>query len=146
MTKEEITEEMHIFKKIVDPRDPLKIEHKLDEIIIISLLAVISGCDTWNDIEDYGIDKKEWLMTFLELPNGIPSHDTFNRVFSKIDSEEFNKCFIEWVDGIKKEKYREIIGIDGKTLRRSHSKKNGIRALHVVSAWASENRMVLGST
>ncbi len=144
MTKKDIEEEMKPFKKIKDPRDILRIEHKLEEIIIIALFAVIAGADTWDDIEDYGKDREEWLKTFLELTNGIPSHDTFNRVFSMINTEQFSKCFVEWTEEMRKEKYREVIGIDGKTIRRSRCKTTGVAALHVVSAWATENRLVLG--
>jgi len=105
---------------------------------------VICGANTWNDIAQYGQSKHDWLKTFLELPNGIPSHDTIRRVFIFVDPEEFRTAFIGWVDSIRPLLPETVIAVDGKTLRRSHDKTNGKSAIHMVSAWASDTNMVLG--
>ena len=121
-------------------------KHKLIDIITISICAVVCGADGWEDIEMYGIARKKWLEKFLELPNGIPSRDTFARVFSQINPEEFNKSFLSWVKGISKTTAGEIIAFDGKQSRNSGDEKNGRGAINTVSAWAASNRLVLGQT
>jgi predicted transposase YbfD/YdcC len=113
------------------------------DILVIALCATISGAEGFNDIELYGKSKEEWLRTFLALPNGIPSHDTFNRVFASLSPEEFSKCFIKWTASLA-EKLKGVVAIDGKTLRRSFSSSSKTTALHMVSAWSSENELVLG--
>jgi len=130
------------FGKIEDPRVERTKQHQLIDILIIAICAVICGAEGWGEIEQFGVEKREWLETFLELPNGIPSHDTFNRVFARINPEEFERCFFEWVSTLT-ETMKGVIAIDGKTLRRSHSSGTGKKALHMVSAWAAENRLVL---
>lgn len=130
------------FGKIADPRVERTKQHKLIDILIIAICAVICGAEGWGEIAQFGVEKQEWLETFLELPNGIPSHDTFNRVFARINPEEFERCFFEWV-GALTETIEGVIAIDGKTLRRSHDRGTGKKALHMVSAWAAENRLVL---
>lgn len=130
------------FGKIKDPRVERTRQHKLIDILIIAICAVICGAEGWGEIEQFGREKREWLTTFLELPNGIPSHDTFNRVFAHINPEEFERCFFEWVSAFT-ETIKGVIAIDGKTLRRSHEKGAEKKALHLVSAWAAENRLVL---
>lgn len=130
------------FGKIKDPRVERTKQHKLIDILIIAICAVICGAEGWGEIEQFGREKREWLTTLLELPNGIPSHDTFNRVFAHINPEEFERCFLEWVRALT-ETIKGVIAIDGKTLRRSHEKGAGKKALHLVSAWAAENRLVL---
>lgn len=132
-----------IFGQIKDPRRDVTKLHKLDDILLIGIMAVISGAQTWNEIEDYGVVKEEFLREFLELPYGIPSHDTFNRVLSSIDSQQFEACFIEWVTSLSKVTKGQVVAIDGKTVRgaKSHGKKSPV---HIVSAWANENNMVLG--
>lgn len=133
-----------IFEQIADNRRSLSKLHNLNDILVMSVIAVICGADSWNDIEEYCLAKEEWLSKFLKLTNGIPSHDTFNRVISAIDSEKFEKCFVEWVSGlITLFEQKEIINIDGKTIRgaKAHGKKSPI---HMVSAWACENNLVLG--
>jgi predicted transposase YbfD/YdcC len=132
------------FSKINDPRLDRQKLHKLIDIFAITVCAVICGANTWNEIEQYGQSKHDWLKTFLELPNGIPSHDTIRRVFIIIDPEEFRTAFIDWVDSIRPRLPETVIAVDGKTLRRSHDKTNGKSAIHVVSAWASDANMVLG--
>jgi predicted transposase YbfD/YdcC len=120
--------------------------HKLTDIITIALLAVIAGANGWEDIEEYGLNKQEWLETFLELPNGIPSPDTFRRVFERINPKEFEQCFREWVQSLVEKLGVEVVAIDGKTHRGSYDRGNQLKALHTVSAWASKNRLVLGQT
>lgn len=131
-----------IFGKIADPRIDRTKLHKLIDIIIIAICAVICGAEGWEEIEEFGKEKQEWLENMLELPNGIPSHDTISRVFSKINPQEFERCFLEWVRSVT-EKVSGVVAIDGKTLRRSHDGATGKKALHLVSAWAAENRLVL---
>ena len=130
------------FGEIEEPRREYSIQHKLIDIITISICAVISGADKWEEIEDYGHEKKEWLETILELPNGIPSHDTISRVFQLIDPRQFEKGFQKWISSITKLKKGEIVAIDGKTQRRSFD--NNKSAIHTISAWARENQIVLG--
>ena len=132
------------FSKINDPRLDRRKLHKLIDIFVITVCAVICGANTWNEIEQYGHSKHDWLKTFLEMPNGIPSHDTIRRVFMIIDPEEFRTAFINWVDSIRPLLPETVVAIDGKTLRRSHDKTNGKSAIHMVSAWASDTNMVLG--
>lgn len=129
---------------VTDYRKGNGTEHKLIDIMCIAILAVICGADHWTEVEKFGEAKKEWLRTFLELPFGIPSHDTFGRVFAAIDPKEFHNAFIEWVQSLSEIIRGQVIAIDGKTARRSKDKANGKAALHVVSAWANDNRMVLG--
>jgi predicted transposase YbfD/YdcC len=130
------------FRKIQDPRVDRTKLHKLMDIIIIAICAVICGAEGWGEIEQFGKEKQQWLENILELPNGIPSHDTIRRVFSKINPQEFEQCFFDWVSGLT-ETISGVVAIDGKTLRRSHDKAAGKKALHMVSAWAAENRLVL---
>jgi predicted transposase YbfD/YdcC len=130
------------FGIIQDPRIDRTKLHKLIDIIIIAVCAVICGAESWEEMEEFGKEKQEWLQTLLELPNGIPSHDTINRVFSQLDPQEFEAGFFAWVRSLTG-KIRGVVAVDGKTLRRSYDKASGKRALHVVSAWAAENRLVL---
>lgn len=132
------------FSCLEDERIIGRTDHKLIDIIIITICAVICGSDEWTEIEAYGKAKKEWLKTFLELPNGIPSHDTFGRVFSIIQPDKFSDCFINWVNSVFIKTEGQVIAIDGKTLRRSHNRSKNKSAIHMVSAWASENKIVLG--
>jgi hypothetical protein len=133
------------FGSITDPRVERSKKHKLIDIITITICGVICGADSWVDIALFGDSRKEWLEGFLELPNGIPSHDTFGDVFSRIDPEQFRGCFIEWVRAIEK-LTRGLVSIDGKTARRSHDSLSGKEAIHMVSAWSSANGLVLGQT
>jgi predicted transposase YbfD/YdcC len=116
------------------------------DIIVITLCAVICGADNWVEIEEFGKAKEEWFRRFLKLPHGIPSHDTFGRVFSLLDPEQFSACFMNWVRSVSELAHGEVVAIDGKTLRGCHDRANGRAPLHMVSAWATENRMVLGQT
>lgn len=133
---------MEHFSVVSDPRILLKTSHKLNEIITITLCAVIAGADDWVEIADFGNAKEEWFRTFMELPAGIPSHDTFGRVFSLINPREFEKSFAEWIQTVTCKP--GIVAIDGKTLRRSHDHANEQSAIHMVNAWAVEHGLVLG--
>jgi predicted transposase YbfD/YdcC len=132
------------FAKMSDPRVERTKRHKLIDIITIAICAVICGADTWVDIEVYGQAKHEWLKHFLELPNGIPSHDTFSRVFSRLAPEQFQNCFLNWVKSISQLIAGEVVAIDGKTLRHSYDDDSNKKAIQMVSAWATEQRLVLG--
>lgn len=117
--------------------------HQLNDILAIAILATICGADNWIEMEEFAVSKEEWLRMFLQLPNGIPSHDTFSRVFAGLDAEGFERCFIKWVKSIRLPG-RDVIAIDGKTSCASHNKHKGIHALHMVSAWAVDNKLCLG--
>ncbi len=136
---------LKFFSQIQDPRvDNANKKHLLIDIIAITVCAVICGCGTWEEIADYGEEKETWLKSFLKLPNGIPSHDTFRRVFMILSPKEFNRCFLEWTSFFRKEHKGEVIAVDGKTVRGSADQSLGQRAIHMVSAWATENGIVLG--
>jgi predicted transposase YbfD/YdcC len=132
------------FAGLSDPRVERSRRHKLLDIIVIAICGVICGADGWTDIEAFGEAKVGWLRTFLELPNGIPSHDTFGRVFARLEPREFERCFMNWVSTISDLLQGQVVAIDGKCLRRSHDGQRGQQALTVVSAWATENHLVLG--
>jgi predicted transposase YbfD/YdcC len=136
------------FADLRDPRVERTREHLLEEILLITIAAVLSGANGWNEIEDYAHSKHAWFKSFLTLPSGIPSHDTFNRVFSALDPEELEKGFVAWVSSIAKLTAGEVVAIDGKTLRGASepSKKGPDKKaiVHMVSAWANTNCLVLG--
>jgi predicted transposase YbfD/YdcC len=131
------------FSSLTDPRVARTREHHLDDILFISIAAIICGAESWNDMELFGKSKEDWLRGFLELPNGIPSHDTFNRLFAALDPSELETCFVEWTRSVAELCDSEVIAIDGKSMRGSRDAGNK-RIVHMVSAWASENHMVLG--
>lgn len=128
---------------ITDPRGA-NIEHQLFDILVIAILGTICGADGWVAIEQYGYRKLNWLSEYLILPKGIPSHDTFGRVFAQIDPQEFQACFMKWVKALNKITQGQVVGIDGKQMRGSHDKTKGKRAIYMVSAWAETNHLVLG--
>lgn len=132
------------FSSLKDPRTGRMVDHYLIEILIIAICAVICGADDWVAIEQFGQAKEKWFRTFLHLPNGIASHDTFRRVFAQLEPEAFQACFVSWMRGIAQLSQGEIVSIDGKCLRRSHDRGSGKAAIYMVSAWASTNRLVLG--
>src|SRR5436853_3554615 len=132
------------FERVSDPRIERTKRHKLIDIITIALCGTICGGDNWVEIVAWGVAKESWLRTFLELPNGIPSHDTFSDVFGRINPDEFRRCFIEWVEAVYVLTGGQVIAIDGKTLCGSVDKLTGKGAIHMVSAWASQTRLVLG--
>lgn len=131
------------FGRVEDPRLDRKKQHSLLDIMAIAICAAIAGADSWTEIADFGHAKQDWLRTFLKLPNGIPSHDTFGRVFSLLDPDQFEEAFREWVKAIQG-RVRGLVAIDGKTARRSHDHGTGKKAIHVVSAWARESSLALG--
>jgi len=132
------------FGKLEDPRIDRTKLHLLSDILTIAICAVICDADGWVDVENYGVSKHTWLATFLPLPNGIPSHDTFGRVFARIDPQQFQACFIRWMRDIYRVTNGEVVPIDGKTLRHSFDTELGLSPIHMVSAWATSNRLVLG--
>jgi predicted transposase YbfD/YdcC len=132
------------FADLPDPRIDRTKRHGLLDIVTIALCAVICGADSWVDVELFGHAKEAWLRTFLALPNGIPSHDTFGRVFARLDPHRFEQCFLRWVQTVVTPTAGEVIAVDGKVLRRSHDHRAGKAALDLVSAWADTNRLVLG--
>jgi predicted transposase YbfD/YdcC len=132
------------FADLEDPRIDRTKLHKLFDIITDAICAVICGADSWVEIEEFGNAKIDWFRTFLELANGIPSHDTFGRVFALLDPDQFRSGFVSWIQAISRITEGEIVAFDGKTLRRSHDNSLGKAAIHMVSAWASSNRLVLG--
>ena len=132
------------FAALPDPRVERTKEHQLLDIMTIALCAIICGADSWVDVETFGREKRAWLGTFLALPSGIPSHDTFGRVFARLDPEAFGHCFLAWVRAVAPETAGQVVALDGKTVRRSHDRANGKAALHLVSAWASASGLVLG--
>ncbi len=131
------------FNNIQDPRHHNK-RHNLIDVIFVAICAVVAGADTYEQIENFGKKRKRWLDKFLELPHGIPSHDTFGRIFEKMIPNEFQNSFMRWIESVADITKGQVIAIDGKTLRRSHDKSNDKKAIHMISAWASENQVVLG--
>ena len=134
----------HHFADLTDPRIDRSRLHELLDIVAIAICAVVAGADSWDDIEDFGNAKIAWLGTFLELPNGIPSHDTFRRLFERLDPAEFQKGFLGWIGALHEATERQVIAIDGKSLRRSFDRARGKSALHLVHAWATANHLLLG--
>jgi len=132
------------FETLTDPRRDHTKEHQLLDIIAITLCAVICGADDWVNVATFGRVKERWLRTFLALPGGIPSHDTFGRVFARLDPDEFRRCFLSWARAVVGAPGAQVVAIDGKTLRRSHDRRAGTEALHLVSAWATARGLVLG--
>ena len=133
------------FESLIDPRiDNHTKLHNLQDILVITILATICDADNWVDINEFGEAKYDWLSTFLELPNGVPSHDTFGRVFSMLDPDQFEVCFCNWIKSLSVDIASEVIAIDGKTLRGSGNRRKGQKALHIVSAWASNQELLLG--
>lgn len=132
------------FASINDPRINRQKKHQLQDIFFITLCAVISGADNWVMIEEFGQAKEDWFAEQLGLKHGIPSHDTFGYVFAAIDTEQFSACFTRWAADLANLTDGEVIAIDGKTVRRSLDKASGNAAIHMVSAWAQQNSLVLG--
>ena len=132
------------FGELEDPRDTRNRKHPLMNIITIAILGVMCGADGWVDIERYGKAKQTWLATFLDLSEGIPSHDTFGRVFRWLDADAFQRQFIAWAASLCERTEGQFVRIDGKKLRRSHDKTHGKDGIWMVSAWIEEHRLVLG--
>lgn len=134
----------HHFARLTDPRKFHSPPHLLLDIVTMAICAVICGANDWVAIETFGQAKEDWFRQFLRLPKGIPSHDTFGEVFAALDPSQFQHCFVSWVTTISQLTDGEVVALDGKTLRCSHDKSAGKAAIHMVSAWASQNRLVLG--
>jgi predicted transposase YbfD/YdcC len=132
------------FGTLVDPRQAMNQEHLFLEILVVAICAIIAGADDWEAVADFGRAKLEWFSRFLSLPHGIPSHDTFWRVFRLLDPEQFQECFLAWIQTVSCVTQGQVIAIDGKKLRRSHDKGLGRNAIHMVSAWASATGLTLG--
>jgi predicted transposase YbfD/YdcC len=135
---------LEAFDELEDPRMERTRLHSLRDIIVLGILAVICGADGFVQIEDFGKAKEPWLKTILSLPNGIPSHDTIGRVFARLDPEAFGGCFMAWVGTVAERIEAEVVAIDGKTVRRSMDGADNRGPIHLVNAWATENRLVLG--
>jgi predicted transposase YbfD/YdcC len=131
------------FATLQDPRSERTRLHQLSDILTIAILSTIAGGQGWEDMEVYGESKQAWLSTFLVLPNGIPSADTFRRLFERIHPQQFEKCFEQWVRLLIEDLSVKLIAIDGKGVNGSYDRSIGRKALHLVSAWASEHRLVL---
>lgn len=134
---------INYFTQLSDPRIDRSKEHLLEDIIFITIAAVICGAETWNDIENYGKSKEVWLRKYLKLGGGIPTHDTFNRFFSALDPEEFESAFLSWIKDISEITSGDVVSIDGKTICGSRE-KGSKRAVHLVSAWSKANQISLG--
>ncbi|MCP5020031.1 MAG: ISAs1 family transposase [Ketobacter sp.] len=132
------------FGSIPDPRIDRQKRHNLVDIFTITLCAAICGAEAWTHIEEFGKAKQDWFRSFLELPNGIPSHDTFGRFFSLLDPQAFQDAFLQWVQSVNDVLKGQVVAIDGKCLRRSHDRNKNKSAIYMVSAWASANQLVLG--
>lgn len=132
------------FAGLPDPRVERTKRHSLHDILVITICAVICGADDWVSIELFGKSKEAWFRTFLDLPNGIPSHDTLGRVFAALNPTAFAQSFASWIQSVANVTDGEVVAIDGKTLRRSFDRPAGKAAVHMVSAWATKNRLVLG--
>ena len=133
---------MEHFESLSDPRVNRTRRHELIDILVIGLCTLLCGGEGFNDMEDFGRAKREWFETFLSLPNGIPSHDTFNRVFAALDPRQFLECFRRWTESVRQAVDQEIVALDGKALRRALNSDQSLK--YVVSAWAERNRLVLG--
>ena len=132
------------FAPLRDPRLNRRKRHLLPDIIAIAICAVICGANNWQQVETFGRRRRDWLATFLALPNGIPSHDTFERVFGRLCPDAFQRCFLAWLRALHAQVGGEHFAIDGKTLRRSGSPTNGLGPLHLVSVWATQANLLLG--
>jgi predicted transposase YbfD/YdcC len=132
------------FSQIPDPRIHRNKKHNLTDIIVLSVLAVLCGAESYDSIVEFGKARIDFLKQVLKLPNGIPSHDTVNRVISLIKPDQFEKVFVQWVDSLREKNFQEVISLDGKTVRGSKDGFHGKSAIHIVSAWANQNALVLG--
>ena len=135
---------LRYFSAMEDPRTNQGKRHDLLGMIVIALCAVICGAEGWTEVEQFGNCKLKWFRTFLNLPHGIPSHDTFGRVFARLDPEQFERCFLKWIRSLAGRRQGRLVAVDGKTLRRSFDSAGKKAAIHMVSAWCQSNQMVLG--
>jgi len=135
---------LRYFAELKDPRMERTREHELPDILAIAICAIICGADGWVQVEQFGNCKLKWFRTFLHLPNGIPSHDTFGRVFARLAPDAFERCFGRWVESLAPRGQRPLVAIDGKTLRHSFGRAAGVAAIHMVSAYCQDNQTILG--
>lgn len=133
-----------IFSELKDHRMNRTKLHSIENIMFISLAAIISGAETWNEIEQFGNEKFDWLTKYLDMPNGVPSHDTFNRFFSTMDPDKFEEVFRKWVSTIQRETKGDVVSIDGKSIRGS--KRTNLHPVHIVSAWSKNSGLTLAQT
>jgi hypothetical protein len=132
------------FSALEDPRIDRNKSHALIDIIVLAVSAMASGANGWEAIEDFGKEKQDWLRKYVALKNGIPSHDCIAYVLSRLSPKKFRACFMSWTQAVMKETGGEVIAVDGKTAKGSRDRKNDRNPLHMVSAWACNNRLVLG--
>lgn len=133
------------FSDLEDPRaDKHSSRHLLQDILLLTILGVICGADSWVAIERFGKSKEDWLKTFLKLPHGIPSHDTLGDFFARVNPKQLQQCFLNWINAIFSFSGGEIIAIDGKTLRGSYDSASDRKAIHMINAWACRNNIILG--
>ena len=132
---------LECFSEIVDPRIERTKRHLLSDILTLAVLAVVAGAEGWEDIEEFGRSKHQWLKQYLSLPNGIPSHDTISRVFHALRPNEFKAALTQWMEALHEQLGFRQVAIDGKTLRRSHNRSSMQAALHLVSAWSVANQL-----
>src|SRR5688500_4280333 len=132
------------FAPLRDRRADRGQDHLLLDMITVALCAVLCGADGWVAVETFGRAKAAWLRTFVALPGGIPSHESFGRVFARLDPADFQRCFLAWARAVVPDTVGQVVALDGKTLRRTHDRSNGKAALHMVSAWACGSGLVLG--
>src|SRR5215475_12038891 len=135
---------MDHFAGLQDPRIDRQKQHKLIDIVVIALCAIVCGANDWVAVETFGKAKQQWFQRFLELPNGIPSHDTFGRVFALLSPDQLQESFLSWTQAVAQVTAGQVVAVDGKTLRRSYDRRSAKAAIHMVSAWATQNRLVLG--
>jgi predicted transposase YbfD/YdcC len=134
---------LRCFGSMTDPRHH-NIRHRLDDMIIIAILAVICGAEGWTEVARFGRAKEGWLKTFLALPAGIPSHDTFGDLFARLDPDRFERCFMSWTASVAESAAGTLVAIDGKTIRRSFDRASSKSAIHMINAWCGANHLVLG--
>ena len=132
------------FRELADPRIDRHKEHKLIDVLVIAICAILCGANDWVAVETFGRAKREWFARFLELAHGIPSHDTFGRVFAVLSPQALQACFLRWIQAVAHVTEGQVVAIDGKTLRRSYDRRSAKAAVHMVSAWATHKRVVLG--
>ena len=132
------------FSVLEDPRCAGKVLHRLIDILVIAVCAVVAGAESWEDIELYGKEKRDWLATFLELQNGIASHDTFRRLFMILNPDAIEHCFLEWVASFSSVEQREVVAVDGKTLRRSFDASKEQKPFHLLSAFSTRHGITIG--
>ena len=132
------------FGELADPRIDRHKEHKLIDVLVVAICALLCGANDWVAVETFGQAKRAWFARFLDLAHGIPSHDTFGRVFALLSPPALQGCFLRWIQAVAQVTAGQVVAIDGKTLRRSYDRRSAKAAIHMVSAWATSNRVVLG--